>query len=282
MAKLKNSINQFTKRYRLSVSDTNKLNEVYTTWVSKFKLWAYIVSTFLIGAIFIVLLFFFTPFKYLVPGFPTRQTNKLIVSNSMMIDSLAAELQKRDQYFHQIRTVISGGVIEDEAPQKEIDVEFIEMAPIDSTNDFENLLGTEKYKFSYANRIDDDSKMAHFNFFPPVKGYVVNRFGSSNGHFGTDVVGDINAPISAALAGTVIFAEWSVTTGYVIHIQHDYSLVSTYKHNAEIFVKPGDRVKAGDLIAIMGNEGEYSTGPHLHFELWQNGIPLDAELYINF
>ncbi|HKM94538.1 MAG TPA: M23 family metallopeptidase [Prolixibacteraceae bacterium] len=282
MAKLKYLITQFTKRYRLSVSDTNKLNEVYTTWVSKFKMWAYIVSIFLFGAFFVAVLFFFTPFKYLVPGFPSRQTNKLIVHNNIMIDSLAAELQRRDQYFRQIQTVISGGIIEDEPPLKDIDVGFIEMTPIDSTNDFENLLGTEKYKFSYTNRIDDDSKMANFIFFPPVKGYVVNRFGSSSGHFGTDIVGDINAPISAALAGTVIFAEWSVTTGYVIHIQHDYSLVSTYKHNAEIFVKPGDRVKAGDLIAIMGNEGEYSTGPHLHFELWQNGIPLDAELYINF
>jgi len=95
-------------------------------------------------------------------------------------------------------------------------------------------------------------------------------------------VGRINSNIYSVLDGTVIFSEWSVSTGYVVQIQHKHNLISVYKHNSEVLVQQGDEVKAGEVISIMGNEGELSTGPHLHFELWRSGTALDPEQYINF
>src|SRR5690606_40125033 len=91
-----------------------------------------------------------------------------------------------------------------------------------------------------------------------------------------------NEQIKAIMNVTVILSEWTIQTGYIIFMQHDAELISEYKHNSELLKSKGDRVKAGEAIAIIGNTGELSTGPHLHFELWHNGSPLDPELYIDF
>lgn len=280
--KIRTFWNKITKRYRLSVTDKQSLIEVYAMSVSKMKLYTYMLLIFGLGIVLVVLLLFFTPLKQTVPGYPSSQVREMMIYNSIMVDSLVLEIEKRDQYLSRIRTILSGNTIKSTETPKNEKIELIDVSPMKSDTIFESLIGPEKYKFSYFNRNQEVSEMARISLFPPAKGIVINRFGSSPGHYGTDIVGAEYASISAVLPGTVIFAEWSITTGYVIHIQHDYNMISTYKHNSEVFVKPGDRVKAGDLIAIMGDEGEYSTGPHLHFELWQNGIPLDPENYINF
>jgi murein DD-endopeptidase MepM/ murein hydrolase activator NlpD len=111
---------------------------------------------------------------------------------------------------------------------------------------------------------------------------ITNSFNPASEHFGIDLVSEPNARISAVMDGTVIFSEWTIQTGYVLFIQHDADLISAYKHNSELLKSKGDRVKAGEAVAIIGNTGELSTGPHLHFELWHNGTPLNPELYIDF
>lgn len=280
--KFSNFIKKISKRYRLSVHDTQNFTEVYSASVSKMKLWMLATLLFVAGMALVVLLFFYTPLKYIVPGYPSKQIRELMIHNSLMLDSLKIEIEKRDNYFKQIQTILSGNTIEKNTVNPKEKIDIIDVEPMESDTVFNSLIGPEKYKFSYFNNEEEKIEMSRITLFPPTKGMVVNRFGSTPGHYGTDIVGEKDASISAILPGTVLFAEWSVTTGYVIQIQHDYNLISIYKHNAEIFVKTGDRVKAGDLIAIMGNEGEYSTGPHLHFELWQNGIPLNPENYINF
>ena len=111
---------------------------------------------------------------------------------------------------------------------------------------------------------------------------VTNSFNAGENHFGTDIVAAPNEVVKAAMDGTVILATWTVETGYVLQIQHDNNLISIYKHNAELLKKVGNVVRAGDAIAIIGNSGELTTGPHLHFELWHNGTPVDPEQYIVF
>ena len=111
---------------------------------------------------------------------------------------------------------------------------------------------------------------------------VTDGFGVRNGHLGVDVSAKEGTPVMSTLAGTVIFSEWTVQTGYVVMIQHDNQLVSVYKHNARILKFAGSRVKAGEAVALTGNSGELTSGPHLHFELWYMGAPLNPENYINF
>ena len=140
----------------------------------------------------------------------------------------------------------------------------------------------ESYSLTFAESQKQQGQPAALDFFTPVKGLVTSSFDKSKGHFATDVVAAPDAPVHSALDGVVVFADWTIETGYVIHIQHDHSLLTVYKHCSRLIKELGDNVKAGDAIAIVGNTGEMTTGPHLHFELWQNGKPRDAEEFINF
>jgi murein DD-endopeptidase MepM/ murein hydrolase activator NlpD len=279
--KFKSFLKRASKKYRLTITDNFNYNEVFSMNISKLKFWSYNFLIFIVGAVLAVLLFFYTPVKRTVPGYPSQELSKMMVYHSLMLDSLAGEIQKRDTYLQNIRKVISGGVVEDTTFENNEPVS-VELKNVQSDSIFNVLVGPDKYKFSYLQNPAQNKMLSELNFFTPVQGVVVNRFYAAPGHFGTDIVAKENSNISAVLDGTVIFAEWSVATGYVVQIQHSNNIISIYKHNSDITVKPGDRVNAGDVIAIMGNEGKYSTGPHLHIELWHNGMPVDPEAYINF
>lgn len=129
---------------------------------------------------------------------------------------------------------------------------------------------------------DNNSEYKMVSFFTPMLGIVTNRFNREAKHYGIDLVADNNSMIKATADGTVIYADWTVENGYSIGIQHNGNLFSIYKHNAVLLKEEGDFVSAGDPIAIYGNSGSLSTGPHLHFELWYNGTPLNPEDYISF
>ena len=127
-----------------------------------------------------------------------------------------------------------------------------------------------------------ESELESTFFYTPLKGVVTNHFGDGSGHFGVDIVAQDNTPVLATLGGIVFFSEWTIQTGYVIMVQHDNQLVSVYKHNSKLLKNPGERVTAGECLALTGNSGEFTTGPHLHFELWYHSTPLNPENYINF
>ena len=113
--------------------------------------------------------------------------------------------------------------------------------------------------------------------------FTIGAFNALENHLGTDVVGSPNSVVSATLDGTVILSTWTIETGYVMQIQHENDLVSVYKHNAEMLKEVGSFVRAGESIAIIGNSGElFTSGPHLHFELWHQGKALDPEKYVVF
>jgi len=111
---------------------------------------------------------------------------------------------------------------------------------------------------------------------------VTSSFNPREEHFGTDIAAEENEAVKAALDGTVLSSSWSVEDGHVVMIQHANNLVTVYKHNAAVLKKNGQYVKAGEPIAIVGNTGENSTGPHLHFEVWYNGAPVDPQDYVTF
>ena len=140
----------------------------------------------------------------------------------------------------------------------------------------------EQTSLSVDNSGKSDLSLSQIHFFVPVKGVVTNHFDLATDHFGVDLVSSPNSRISAVLDGTVIFSGFTLETGYVIHVQHHSDLISVYMHNSELLKFRGDKVKAGESIAFIGNTGELSTGPHLHFEIWHEGNPLDPEQYIDF
>jgi murein DD-endopeptidase MepM/ murein hydrolase activator NlpD len=128
----------------------------------------------------------------------------------------------------------------------------------------------------------ENTGLSQIHFFVPLDGMITNHFDAASDHFGVDLVSEPNSRISAVLGGTVVFSGWTLETGYVIYLQHETDLISVYKHNSELLKNTGEKVKAGEAIAIVGNSGELTTGPHLHFELWHNGNAIDPEQYIDF
>jgi murein DD-endopeptidase MepM/ murein hydrolase activator NlpD len=284
--KKRNLINKLTNKYRLVMLNDSTFEEVGYLRLSR-------LNTISVGGTLIILsiaLVFssiaYTPIRELIPGYPDAEMRNNIVQNAILLDSLKEELRFRDQFFLNLNQIISG-----QSPQ-----DYLNTKP-DSISDYQNLSFARSSSDSILRQeidlndklrvpINENpqviNKLEKMQFFTPVRGVITNSFNSLNSHYGTDIVAAPNEVVKATLDGTVIMANWTLETGYVIQIQHNNNLISVYKHNAELLKNVGMRVKAGDAIAIVGNSGELTTGPHLHFELWQNGIALNPETYIIF
>lgn len=233
--------------------------------------------------ILVILLIATTGLREYIPGYPKAEYRQMLVNNALKVDSLEQELAKRDQFFDGIKAIMAGEVPEDNlATQKETEIGNVEFQEFNHDSVFQDKLLAEQLSLSLQNNESNNVGLSQIHFFVPIKGVITEHFNATPDHFGIDVVSEANTRISAVLNGTVIFSGWTLETGYVIYLQHKSDLVSVYKHNAEILKTTGEKVNAGEAIAIIGNTGELSTGAHLHFELWYKGTAINPEQYIDF
>jgi murein DD-endopeptidase MepM/ murein hydrolase activator NlpD len=227
----------------------------------------------------------FTNIREFIPGYPDAAMRQHIRSNAMKLDSLEYEQAIRDQYFDNLNRIITGEAPENYMNDTTGGVDQREIAFIRSSNDSllrQQVEAEEQFRLSVLDGDHVNSDLYDMHFFTPVNGIVTRAFDPMEGHYGIDLVAAPNEVVKAALDGTVIMSTWTLETGYVIQLQHDYELLSVYKHNAALFKSVGQKVVAGDAIAIVGNSGELTTGPHLHFELWHDRVPLNPADYIVF
>lgn len=284
-------IKKLRHKYRIAIFNEQTYEEVWRMRLSRLNVFTVLGSSTIGLIVLVILLIAFTNLKEYIPGYPDGQQRRLIVKNAHRVDSLIVEINKRDRFFHSIKAIVSGEEptdmrdqetlqsLEDTGTKKQ-NVQFTKSIE-DSVfrNEVEK---EEKYNLSVLENSDKFYQLEHTYFFCPLKGLIVNKFGDSQGHYGVDVVGGNEVRVSAVLDGIIFFTGWTVETGYVIQIQHSNNLISLYKHNSKLLKKVGQHVKAGEAIANVGNSGEYTTGPHLHFELWHQGVPLNPEEYIAF
>ena len=281
----KKLIKKLTNKYRLVLLNDSTFEEVGFLRLTRLNVITLggFLAIFIIAAIWSAIAY--TPIRQMIPGYPNAEMRNTIIQNKIRLDSLEMEIQYRDQYFNNLRAIIAGERPEDfivEAPKPgPISSLNNERSPADSSLRHEIELA-EKLNISLNQKETAENDLEKLHFFAPVRGMVTNSFNPLNNHFGTDVVAGPNEVVKATLEGTVTMATWTLETGHIIQIQHGHNLISVYKHNAELLKKVGMRVKAGDAIAIIGNSGELTTGPHLHFEIWQNGVPLNPEDFIFF
>jgi murein DD-endopeptidase MepM/ murein hydrolase activator NlpD len=278
-------IQRLQNRYRLIIYNDSTFQTVWSTKLTK-------INLFVIGGlggfalIFItVLIIAYTPARQLIPGYPSGDVRNMMVRNAILADSLEQQIRIRDNYFENIKAIIKGEVPEELEYDMDTVVRPLNMEEFYTYNHdslFRQNLLEEQLDLSLQKSETKQGNIANIHFFTPIHGMISQKFDKTTDHFAVDVVGLPNSRISAVMEGTVIFAGWTVETGYVIYIQHDNNLVSVYKHNSELLKKMGDHANAGEVIAFMGNTGELTTGPHLHFELWHKGTPLDPEKYIDF
>lgn len=281
----KNFLKNLHNKYRLIIYNDTSFQTVWTIRLSPLRVFTFL-SLFSAFMIFLVIfLVASTPLKEYIPGYPKAEYREMLLKNRLLVDSLEKELLVRDRFFSDIKSVISGEVPQDLATEnQQVDEKktHIDYKPYNSDSVFQDKILEERLNVSTPSGRDQAGTPETLHFFLPVKGLVTNRFDARKGHYGVDLVGQPNSRISAVLGGTVLFAGWTMETGNVIYLLHENNLTSAYKHNAELLKKSGEAVKPGEAIAIIGNSGEQSTGPHLHFELWYNGKPIDPEKYIVF
>ena len=283
---LRKKIFQMLKdHYRLIIYNDSSIQTVWSIKLTPIK----VLTLGSLGAILLILLttiiIAYTPLRENIPGYPSAKVRQQIIYNYMLVDSLENEIKNRDSYFEKIRTLFQGEVPADESVSpadsglKTYNVKF---RSTNADSIFQDKLLEEKLNLSISNNSKKLPSIANIHFFTPLRGLITNKFNTKTEHLAVDIVGSPNSRISSVLEGTVIFAGWTMDTGYSIYIQHENNIISAYKHNAELLKEVGEKVKASDAIAIMGNSGELTTGPHLHFELWHNGTALDPETYIDF
>jgi len=226
--------------------------------------------------------------EWLDPRHAQMVANRQVVQLSMHIDSLERQVVAQSRFIDNVRTILSGEAVDygeinaySEEQISSNEVVFSEdLSPIDSQfrAEYEQKdLGLISVVSSSGNE-----DMRELFLFKPVEGIVTDEFDPKSDHYGLDIVSKDNEPIKSVADGTVIFSSWTLDGGYVIGIQHAGNLISVYKHNSEILKNVGNFVEGGDIIAIIGNTGELTSGPHLHLELWYKGNPVNPGDYISF
>jgi murein DD-endopeptidase MepM/ murein hydrolase activator NlpD len=271
----------FQHPYRIVIFNDLNLHIIKQVRFNARNLLMFLVAAVVMIIIGVTVLIAFTPLREYIPGYTTGKMRDVLIKNVLVVDSLEQEIHRRDKYFNDFRAMLAGETPLDTAVKKipAQKADQVNFKNYNSDSLFKDELAQEQFNVSANN---SSGHVSGLLFFPPLNGMVSSKQDLGIGHYGVDLVGKVDSRISAALDGTVILAEWTVETGYVIQIQHDQNLVTVYKHNAELLKRQGDKVKAGETIAIMGNTGKETTGPHLHFEMWMNGISLNPEEYIKF
>lgn len=237
----------------------------------------FLVSLILIFTTF--LLFSFTPLKEYVPGKTKLDTHREMVKMAKEVDSLVVLIEGRDLYVDNLRTILSGGaVIED---KKNLLENKVESSPSLGVSKEDSLFRVRVEEKSSGDYISVSSEINNY-FLSPLSGELIDKYNKQDKHFGIDIVSKRGAIISSVSDGVVVTSDWTKETGFVIAVQHSEGFLSFYKHSSVLLADVGDYVKKGDPIAVIGNSGELTSGPHLHFELWKNGESVDPENYISF
>ena len=287
MAKDDKKKSNWRDKYRFSVINDHTLEEIWRIILTRYN--AFLLITFLFVFIIVATsaLISFTNLREFIPGYPDVAMRRNILMSAIRLDSLDHQLKLMDKYFENLNSIISGNALVEMSAQQDTAKNYKAIKFNTSADDSALRARVEKeerYNLTLGpSATESVSGLASLHFFPPVKGIVSGRYDVRTKHFGTDIVTNPRALVSAVLDGTVIFTGWTMETGFVIEVKHPNNIVSVYKHNASLIKETGDLVRAGDAISVVGDSGElYTSGPHLHFEIWYKGSPLDPEKHILF
>lgn len=242
---------------------------------------SFFVFIIILASSFLVI--YFTPLKEYFRGYTSVELRENAIENTLKLDSLENLYILQSNYINSIKDLLAGNI-------SFIDINRDSILNQDSTVELE-VVKTNIEDSILRALVEEEDKYNAFELtgerftnvlFPPVKGGLSSFFEEDSKHYGVDIVMPLNSPVHSISEGVVVFAEWTSETGYVIIIEHLNGLTSIYKHNSSVIKTQGDKVQTGEIIAFTGNTGELTTGPHLHFELWYQGEPVDPQSYIEF
>ena len=270
-------------KYRLVVLNEDTFEERFSFKLNRLNVFVFSTIFALLLIIVTTILIAFTPLREYIPGYSSTSLKQKATDLAYKTDSLQQQLAVNQQYLASIRKVLTGDVKTlDFNKDSIIQAAQIDIAALNLNASAEDSLLREKV--AREDKYNPLANTGELNFvlFAPVKGNISSPYNPEEKHFAVDVVTVKDAPVKSVADGTVIFAEWTAETGYVMIIEHRNDIISVYKHNASLNKEQGELVKAGEVIATVGNTGELTTGPHLHFELWSDSYPIDPTNFIDF
>lgn len=276
-------------KYRLVIMNNETYEERLSFRLSRLNVFLLTVTMSIILITLTIFIIAFTPIREYIPGYLDVNIPGKLYRLEQRADSLERSLRARDLYLQNIRNIIEGREIVDSiVPVRDAGIDYdsitIESSPEDSMLRAEYEARTKYNLFFYESEdlYDGALQISDIVFFIPVEGIIINKFNLAEKHYGVDIAASTESMIKSVQDGTIIFSDWTSETGHTIAIQHSGNFISLYKHNSTLLKSTGSFVKAGEPIAVSGDSGELTSGPHLHFELWHNGTPVDPEEYMTF
>jgi murein DD-endopeptidase MepM/ murein hydrolase activator NlpD len=288
-------------KYRLVVMNDETFEEVSSFKLTPLNVYT-ILSSLIVGtAILVTLLIIYTPLKRYIPGYGDMTRDAEVSALLSKSNELEKEIEATRLYSENMRKLLNNDMTG--ITKADVEKQGVNAAQKDTNSIGEGLGARIPEDDALRSAVSSgsitgvrpsaeanvaggiilrDIPLEQLFFMPPVSGETTAKFDPFKDHFGIDIASPRNTAIKAAADGMVVFAGYTVETGYSIAIQHPNNVVTLYKHNSLLLKKAGSGVKAGEAIAIIGNTGESSSGPHLHFELWYKGRPVNPSDYIIF
>lgn len=271
-------------KYRMVVINEDTFEEKFTFKLSR-------LNVFIFGSFFAILLvaltsvlIAFTPLKEYIPGYSSTKLKKQASDLVFKVDSLENVLAVNDVYINKVKNVLTGDVTNFEFDKDSVyeSIKYNSDSLITDASEIDSLFRTEVEREDKFSFFEEAKKELDIVFFAPITGVITENYNIDSRHFAIDIAVKTGTPVKATSDGTVIFAEWTAETGHVIILEHAKGFISIYKHNGSLHKQQGDLVKSGEVIASSGSTGELTTGPHLHFELWNDGYPVNPINFIDF
>ena len=276
-------IDKLSERFHILLVNEKTLEKRKLFSSSSINLAASSLFAFLLLLSTSFILIYITPLKEYFRGYTSIELRENAVENSMKLDSLESLYISQSKYIKSLKDLLSGNISLEDLDQNTENTESNSLElEIFKTNLDDSLLRALVDEEDKYNAFDLQGERFTTVLFPPVKGGLSSGFDYESKHYGVDIAMPENSPVHSISEGIVVFAEWTSETGFVIILEHLNGLTSIYKHNSSIIKTQGDRIETGEIIAFTGNTGSLTTGPHLHFELWYRGEPVDPESYIEF
>ncbi|MGI9544483.1 MAG: M23 family metallopeptidase [Cyclobacteriaceae bacterium] len=289
MSSVKNFSRKLFNKYLIILRNEENFAEKSTFSFTYAKLIVFILTLMMVFMLISLLLVKTILAQWYDPKHAQLEANRKLVGLSMAVDSLAIEVDRKDEFINSLKTIIVGddtAALPLEQPlgdaqlnelNREVSLDAIPAIDSQFRKEFEQagdvLFGVEGSL---------SSELQELFLFTPISGIVLSPYNVKTEHYGVDVVSKKNEPVNCVADGTVIFSDFTQDAGFVIMVQHRGNLISIYKHNSALLKKVGNFVNSGDVISIIGNTGELTSGPHLHFELWYNGNPVNPEEFVSF
>ena len=286
MKKKKGFSSRLLRKYRLTIHNENKLENVLGFYIS--PLWV-ILSLFfsfllVVGVLYLVILF--TPVGSMLPGYVNKGEKDKIISNNLRVDSLMHEIEKQDAYLANIRAIMSGDITIDSlknSPQPVSNKDFSTETTRLEAEFVKNW--EERERYNLTSQAASVAALQELNLFRPTKGEIIKAFDPSSDHYGIDIAEVAGENIVAIHDGIVVFSDYTANDGYTIALQHRENLISIYRNCYRLLKQVGDKVYGGEVIGTLSDGSGEENGKErkfLHLELWHRRKPLDPDIYISF